>query len=70
MVVVQCDKEASQTRDFCGAKGAPLRAARPDPSLRKGGLLRMTSKLRHYLGDLSRDMRPDLVVSFLLTRNP
>jgi hypothetical protein len=31
--VVQFDKEASQTRDYCVAKNATLRAARPDPSL-------------------------------------
>jgi len=47
-VVVQFEKEASQTRDFCVAKDATLRAARPDPSLRKTRLLRMTSKLHHY----------------------
>jgi hypothetical protein len=47
-VVVQFQKEASQTRDYCAAKGATLRAARPDPSLRKNRLLRMTSKLHHY----------------------
>src|ERR1700677_4757960 len=40
-------KEASQTRDYCGAKNAPRRAARPDPSLRKKRLLRMTIKLNH-----------------------
>jgi hypothetical protein len=34
--------EASQTRDYCVAKNATLRAARPDPSLRKKRLLRMT----------------------------
>src|SRR5271168_5347163 len=48
-VVGQFDKEASQTRDYCGAKTAPRRAARPDPSLRKKRLLRMTIKLTHYL---------------------
>jgi hypothetical protein len=49
-VVIQVDKEASQTRDYCVAKGrAPstssgqaTRAARPDPSLRKERLFRMT----------------------------
>jgi hypothetical protein len=40
--VPQFEKEAGQTRDYCAAKGAALRAARPDPSLRKGRLLRMT----------------------------
>src|ERR1035438_8809322 len=48
-VVVQFGKEASQTRDYCVAKNATHRAARPDPSLRKERLLRMTIKLRHYL---------------------
>ena len=48
-VVVQFDKEASQTRDYCVAKNATRRAARPDPSLRKGRLFRMTAKLHHYL---------------------
>jgi hypothetical protein len=45
-VVVQFEKEASQTR-------AILRAARPDPSLRKKRLLRMTSKLHHYQGSVT-----------------
>jgi hypothetical protein len=31
----QFDKEASRTRDYCAGKNAALRAARPDPSLRK-----------------------------------
>jgi hypothetical protein len=31
------------------AKRAILRAARLDPSLRKGGSLRMTARLRRYL---------------------
>src|ERR1700691_5279975 len=39
---VQFDKEASQTRDYCVAKNATHRAARPDPSPRKERLLRMT----------------------------
>jgi hypothetical protein len=34
-VVVQVDREASQTRDYCVAKNATHRAARPDPSRRK-----------------------------------
>src|ERR1700730_16942268 len=45
---VQFEKEASQTRDYCVAKNATLRAARPDPSLRKKRLFRMTTHLRHY----------------------
>src|SRR5437660_2434511 len=47
-VVVQLGNEVSQTRDYCVAKNATLRAARPDPSLRKERLLRMTIKLHHY----------------------
>ena len=47
---VQFDKEASQTRDSWVAKSATLRAARPDPSLRKERLFRMTGKLHHYPG--------------------
>ena len=31
----QSNKEASQTRDFCAAKNAALRASRPGPSARK-----------------------------------
>jgi hypothetical protein len=38
------DKEASRTRDYCFAKRATLRAARPDLSLRKERLFRMTTK--------------------------
>jgi hypothetical protein len=49
-VVVQFGKEASQTRDYCVAKGATLRAARPDPSLRKERLFRMTGRLHHCKG--------------------
>jgi hypothetical protein len=41
--MVPFDKEASQTCEYCVAKNAPLRAARPDPSLRKERLLGMTS---------------------------
>jgi hypothetical protein len=36
---VQFGKEASNTRDYCVARNATLRAARPDPSLRKERLL-------------------------------
>jgi hypothetical protein len=42
-VVVQFGKDASQTRDYCVAKNATHRAARPDPSLRKKRLFRMTN---------------------------
>jgi hypothetical protein len=45
MVMDQSDKEASQTRDYCVAKNATQRAARPDPSRREERLLRMTIKL-------------------------
>jgi len=38
-LVVQFGEEASQTRDYCVARNATLRAARPDPSLRKERLL-------------------------------
>jgi hypothetical protein len=48
------DEDASQARDYCGAKSAPHRAARPGPSPSKerlaqddnqeyGRLLRMTA---------------------------
>src|SRR5208337_1412580 len=47
LVVGQFGKEASQARDYCVAKNATLRAARPDPSRRKERLLRMTIKLTH-----------------------
>jgi hypothetical protein len=47
--VVQLETEASQTRDYRGAENAPQPAVRPDPSRRKRGSLRMTSKLQHYL---------------------
>jgi len=47
-VVAQFDREESQTRDDCVAKYATHRAARPDPSLRKGRLLGMTVALSHY----------------------
>jgi len=42
--VGQFGKEAGQTRVCCVAKNATPRAARPDPSLRKGGSLRMTNQ--------------------------
>jgi hypothetical protein len=47
-VVAQFNREASQTRDYCVAKDATLRAARPDPSLRKKRLFRMTIELHYY----------------------
>jgi hypothetical protein len=45
--VGQFDKEASQARGSCVANNATLRAARPDPSLRKRGSFRMTSRLEN-----------------------
>src|ERR1700678_2692244 len=39
----EINMEASQTRDYCVAKNATRRAARPDPSLRKKRALGMTS---------------------------
>src|SRR5438034_9209539 len=47
-VVLQLGKEVTQKRDYCVARIATLRAARPDLSLRKERLLRMTLKLHHY----------------------
>jgi len=44
------DKEASQTRGYCVAENATHRAARPDPSLRKERLFRMTTKLTSTQG--------------------
>jgi len=44
-VAAQFNKEASQARDYCVAEYATLRAARPDPSLRKERLLGMTIEL-------------------------
>jgi hypothetical protein len=46
--VAQFDKEASKTHEYCVAKNATHRAARPDPSLRKERLLGMTIKLSHH----------------------
>jgi hypothetical protein len=46
--MAQFNREASQTRVIAAQKNAPRRAARPDPSLRKERLLRMTTKLHHY----------------------
>jgi hypothetical protein len=52
-VVVQFDKEVSQTRDYCVAKSATHRAAHPDPSLRKERLLGMTIERNHNCFDLA-----------------
>ena len=43
------DKEAGQTRDYCVAKNATQRAARPDSSPRKERLLGMTNDLSYEL---------------------
>jgi hypothetical protein len=48
-VLVQFGKEASRTRDYCLAKNATLRDARPDSSRRKKRLFGMTIKLHLYL---------------------
>jgi hypothetical protein len=48
--VSQFDREASQSRDYCAAKYATDRTARPDPSPRKERWRGMTIKLSHYLG--------------------
>jgi hypothetical protein len=48
-VVVQFDKEARQTRDYCVARSATHRAARPDPSRRKERLLGLTNHLHRWL---------------------
>lgn len=79
-VVGQLDKEASQTRDYCVAKNATDRAARPDPSPRKERLLRMTIKLTYYPGDRGalrgavrggkRIDRGILAVTFAVRLNP
>jgi hypothetical protein len=45
LLAAQSDKDASQTRDYCVAKSATHRAARPDPSLREKRLLGMTINL-------------------------
>jgi len=45
MVAGQVDMEASQTREYCVAKNATLRAARPDSSRRKERLFGMTIHL-------------------------
>jgi hypothetical protein len=45
--------EASQTRDYCVAKNATLRAARLDPSLRKKRLLGMT--IERFAKDAKRN---------------
>jgi NADH-quinone oxidoreductase subunit B len=55
--VGQFGKEASQARDYGVARNATLRAARPDPSLRKSGLLGMTIKLTHYPQGAQRTQR-------------
>lgn len=38
-------KDASQTRDLSVTKNVPVRAARPDSSLREERLFRMTMKI-------------------------
>lgn len=48
-VLGQLEMEAIGARDSCVAKVATRCADRPDPSLRNGGLLRMTAKLAAYV---------------------
>jgi hypothetical protein len=55
---VQFNREASQTRAYYAAKNATPRAARPDPSLRKERLFRMTIKLHHYRTEAQLDSEP------------
>jgi hypothetical protein len=60
---MQFDREASQTRDYCVAKIATQRAARPDSSLRKERLFGMTMKLHPYQLSIERQ---DFRVSILI----
>jgi hypothetical protein len=55
----QIDKEASQTRDYCVAKNATLRAARPDSSRRKKRLFGMTIKIVTMASLKQRDLETD-----------
>ena len=54
-LVVQFGEEASQTRDYCVARNATLRAARPDPSLRKERLLQDDNQTAPPPSGLARD---------------
>jgi hypothetical protein len=69
-VVVQFDKEASQTRDYCVANNATRRAARPDSSRRKERLFGMTIKLHHYPGMETQRWYSDSGISGKLSREP
>src|SRR6266478_187882 len=61
--VVQFGKEASQTRDYCVARNATLRAARPDPlRCAKNACSRMTIKLHHHLTASARTQFADNIV--------
>ena len=68
---MQFGKEASQTRDYGVAKNATHRAARPDPSLRKERLLRMTIKLHHYqIAKNGREERKECARAYFLLAFP
>jgi hypothetical protein len=54
-----------QARDYCVAKYATLRAAHPDPSLRKKRLFSMTSTERKKAGSRWRGSRPLMPGPFL-----
>jgi hypothetical protein len=56
LVPSSVDKEAIQTRDYCVAKNATHRAARPDPSRCKERLLGMTiiDRIRFILSEKAR----------------
>jgi hypothetical protein len=54
---VRFEKKVSRTRDYCVAKNATRRAARPDPTLRKERLLRMTNKLQVFLETDAGELR-------------
>jgi predicted transcriptional regulator len=75
-VVAQLGKEASQTRDYCVAKNATHRAARPDPSLRlKNGYAqddshRIVVKLHHYLKLLTLSLPVPSLVGMDVPLNP
>jgi hypothetical protein len=55
VVVVQFRKKASRARDYRVTKPATLRAARPDSSLRKERLLRMTIRPHHHRSAIKKD---------------
>jgi hypothetical protein len=62
--VAQFEKGNEPNARLSGAKSAPLRAARPDSSLRKIRSLGMTSKLSHYRTKECPDQQAALLVVF------